>query len=481
MSDTPTPRRRVSAREPRAAIGLLVVGSVAVALGFGSATPEASAPAADRARAVSPAVVVTGTDVRSAAWYCPLATTRDAIPADDAVVVANLSSQRAVVEISAVAGRSTTGRRREEIGGNSSVSVPVGSLGRRRDVGIVVESFGAPIAVEHVAGDGASFSVTPCATEANSTWWFPAGTTRLGTRERIALFNPFGQSAVLDIAVVTADGLFRPSSLQGVGVGARSRLVLDVNSAADLRPVVAVLARARGGTRVAAEVAIGPAEPAAGALFSVALGTPTPTETAHLLDIATTTVTRRAVVVVNPGDVDLDVQVQLLRSGTSDVVQRTLSVPASGLASFDPSTVLGAGSDATVIVTTRRGVFVVGDFAVASAPRRGRATPGAEIGTSAAVAARRWAFAADQIPGSTRAALVVENTGSVDASVEVRSGFAGQPFRSTVPAGQRSVIDLTLNSAAGAITLTSDQPVYVSRRIGTRRSVDARAVGVVVR
>ena len=69
---------------------------------------------------------------------------------------------------------------------------------------------------------------------------------------------------------------------------------------------------------------------------------------------------------------------------------------------------------------------------------------------------------------------------TVDASVEIRSGFAGQPFHVTVAPGQRTVVQLTLNSVSGPVTVRSDQLVYVGRRIGSRRVVTARTVGIVV-
>ena len=404
-----TPKARV---EPRLVVAAFVLIAVLLAAIVGDPTTSSTVVRVDRASVLAPAVVVTGTDIRSTAWYCPIASTSEHI-VDDAVVVANLTERHATVELSAIAASKIVGRRTVELPGNGTLSIKVSDLAGGRDVGVVVESFGSAIVVEHVGGDGRSSAATPCATEPSGTWYFAAGSTRLGTRERVAVLNPFGQSAVLDIAVVTSTGSFRPSQLQGIGVGARSRLVLDVNGAADLRPIVGLEVTTRGGTRVVAELALGSASPTAGVPMSLALGAPALASDLHLVDIDGGAGRQHSVVVFNPGPSDVVATVQVLATGTVQVVQRSVTAPAGGIAVFDPATVVGLAQDATVVVRTRGSGVAVGDLITSGAGRRGGG--GVAVATAAPVAARRWVFATDQVPGGTKAQLAVENPGGSDA------------------------------------------------------------------
>ena len=177
-----TPKTRV---EPRLVVAGFVMIAVLIAALVGDPTTSSTVVRVDRASVLAPAVVVTGTDIRSTAWYCPIASTSEHI-VDDAVVVANLTERHATVELSAIAASKIVGRRTVELPGNGTLSIKVSDLAGGRDVGVVVESFGSAIVVEHVGGDGRSSAATPCATEPSGTWYFAAGSTRLGTRERVA-------------------------------------------------------------------------------------------------------------------------------------------------------------------------------------------------------------------------------------------------------------------------------------------------------
>ncbi len=101
-----------------------------------------------------------------------------------------------------------------------------------------------------------SVAQTPCATRPSSDWFVPAGSTRRGSIERVALFNPFTQAAVVDVSAFEAGGATRPASLQGLSIPPRSRMVINVNAAADQRDALAVAVHAERGTRVVAEVAL---------------------------------------------------------------------------------------------------------------------------------------------------------------------------------------------------------------------------------
>src|SRR5205823_4357562 len=130
-------------------------------------------------------------------------------------------------------------------------------IGASGGAGVLIEPFGSDVVVDHRAADASgSVSQTPCATRPSSDWYIPVGSTRRGSTERVALFNPFTQAAVVDVTAFEPGGATRPAALQGMTVAPRSRVVINVNAAADQRNLLAIAVHAERGTRLVAEVAL---------------------------------------------------------------------------------------------------------------------------------------------------------------------------------------------------------------------------------
>ena len=63
-------------------------------------------------------------------------------------------------------------------------------------------------------------------------WYFADGTTVRGTQQYLALFNPFGDDAIVDVTFLTDTGVQEPDALQGVVVPRRSRVSIPVHDGA---------------------------------------------------------------------------------------------------------------------------------------------------------------------------------------------------------------------------------------------------------
>ena len=105
--------------------------------------------------------------------------------------------------------------------------------------------------VEHRLTGPLGSAQSACASTTSPEWNFAAGTTRLGTREMIFLFNPYPDSAVLDITF-SADGRTRrPDSFNGLVVPPQSLLPIDVTSVVTLAETISTQIIARTGRIVA--------------------------------------------------------------------------------------------------------------------------------------------------------------------------------------------------------------------------------------
>ena len=105
--------------------------------------------------------------------------------------------------------------------------------------------------VEHRLTGSLGSAQSTCASTTSPEWNFAAGTTRLGTREMIFLFNPYPDSAVLDITFAADGRTRRPDSYNGLVVPPQSLLPIDVTSVVTLAETISTQITARTGRIVA--------------------------------------------------------------------------------------------------------------------------------------------------------------------------------------------------------------------------------------
>ena len=117
---------------------------------------------------------------------------------------------------------------------------------------VMLESNVGDLIVEHrVVGDTGE-SQSNCQSDASKEWYFASGTTRDEAREIISVFNPFADSAVIDMTFVADGRVRRPDSFSGLVIPPKTLLPVDITGAVTLSDVVSAEVRARTG-RVVAE------------------------------------------------------------------------------------------------------------------------------------------------------------------------------------------------------------------------------------
>jgi hypothetical protein len=117
-----------------------------------------------------------------------------------------------------------------------------------------VVGYGGPVAAgavtasrEPVTGLGAA----PCSAVASTDWYFAAGSASLSSQQRILIYNPFPDEAVVRMTFYTPAGPESKTTFQEVPVPARAWRQVDINKAIRVRGVVAVALHATRGRVVA--------------------------------------------------------------------------------------------------------------------------------------------------------------------------------------------------------------------------------------
>ncbi|HEX4531702.1 MAG TPA: hypothetical protein VIA11_20110, partial [Acidimicrobiia bacterium] len=230
MSDrasTPTPRRARKVR--RGPILLVVLAAVVAAIvAQQGASSSESATASSLART---GVSVPSSDVASSAWYCAEGTSTPDGRADETVIVASLAPSTVDATITVMPGGNGAPKTRQlRLAPGEETRVKVADILATPEPGVVVETTGGPAAVSHQLQHDGDFAVEPCTRAAGTDWYFASGTTVPGAEHDLALFNPFGDDAIVDVTFLTDTGVQQPDDLQAVVVPRRSRITIPVQN-----------------------------------------------------------------------------------------------------------------------------------------------------------------------------------------------------------------------------------------------------------
>ena len=436
---------------------------LALAVGVGAYIGDPVAPAVPTPRASATAGVsaaLASGNVRSAAWYCPIASPSRAVAAGDALTISNTGTKRIAVEIQGVSARRVVGRKRIEISGNNATRLTLEEFGVKSDLGVIVEAFGSGVVVEHNITVDQRETSTPCATEPGTRAYFGAATTRKNMQQTVALMNPFGQSAVIDIALLTSDGLLRPKSMQAIEVAARSKVWVSLNAGADQQSVLSVAATARSGRFVAESLLVGRGELATSPI-SLQIGVPSLATEWHLTDFDRQRSETHQLVIANPGETAIDVNVLTLRDNTVAVEQRIVKLEAGTTRVVSPTVDAEQRDDVSVIVNSQR-PFAAGSMHESTA----RGQQGVSLGAPLSHSSTQWAFGVDHTALLDDSVwFSIENEATSDASVQIVGAAGGIRRNLDIPAQQRVAVKITGNTVVSVVTITSDQRIFVSRRM----------------
>jgi hypothetical protein len=95
-----------------------------------------------------------------------------------------------------------------------------------------VVGYGAPLAAAATTtlrSKVGGAATTTCSLTGGRRWYFPAGTSAIGSSERLLVYNPFPQEAVVRVRFFTPSGERIASNLASVGVGIGRTIEIDVN------------------------------------------------------------------------------------------------------------------------------------------------------------------------------------------------------------------------------------------------------------
>lgn len=426
----------------------LLIG--AVALGRAGSEEARVRPASPRTDgpAVPPA------DAVSTAWYCA-AGTGVVGAADETVYVANLSPDDVEATVTVLAGRDAApARRRLALLAYERRGVRVADVASTPGAGVIVEVIGGQAIVEHELRIGTDVAMSACAREPAAQWYFAAGGTERGSTDTLALFNPFGDDAIVDVTFVTDGGVQEPQEVQGFVVGRRSTAVIAIQDLVPRQERVATRIRARTGRIVVEQVrTFDGTNGRTGA--SLTLGATTPRREWTLVAGDAEPGTAAVVAVANFGLAPAEVEVSILLSGEGVLAPETVDVPSRSVVTFDPQARVTGGSAYVVVLRAQGATEVVAEAASAHA-----SAPGAAGVIGASRAARRWALAG--APPATSAAVTVVNRAPRALTVELRALIPGDPDSprsapaQVVEPGKVAVFDLD------ALGIENDQVLVVS-------------------
>lgn len=433
-------------------------------------------------------------NAKASTWFCP-----GVIGNDDQVSGLFVISNFAEVPVGGTITRflvdGVARQQRFAVPARSTLEVDALAGVKSGFVSALVESQGAALVVEQQTLHRAGNAVATCASTPSGTWFLADGFTGADSVDQIVVTNPSLDSAILDVSFVTAIGERNPQSLKGVVVPPESVRVFDVAGLDARNEVIAAVAvRATVG-----RVVVGRSQHYLGRGrlgYTMSLAASATSNRWFFADGEKAANVNEEFVIYNPSATDQQLTfifaddqgaaidpvtvtapgrrvTKFAPSGLSALPDGRYSAIISATSSVDQSASAGSGSDANsdesvVIerVTTRQqnkstaSTVLLG---TSSASRAWVATSGAAIGVTDALRVFN--------PGSLPATFRVSYLGPAgDLSITGYEEVLLEP-------GASASVLLGPETASTAVSVTSNEPIVVQRRIdrGPKQPIDGAA------
>ena len=406
---------------------------------------------------------------RSSAWFCAGATATNDGGANGAVVIANAGQKPLAGRITVVPSEGEPKARDVAVSALGRTSTRLTDVVTAPYASAMVELDGGSAVVELVGTGPLGETVTPCASNASTTWYFAEGVTTKDALEVITLFNPFPEDAVVDMVFTTEEGEVTPQALTGLSVRGRGMAAINVGEHVQRRLSVSARITARAGRLVAARLqAFDGTEGRKG--LSLGLGAAAPGDVWYFPEGFLVDGLTERFQVFNPGDAEARVQLELsLEQGVAEPILLTVPPQSRVTVTANDEARIPKSVAHAVTVRSTNGVPVVAERTVdagSPAPRAGLA-----IALGARLSARSWVVAAGQVDEANDQWLVLQNPGGQTARITVSvldDGRAvGPPALESIEVGAKTRRGIKLNDSvrkgAAALLVTADQPVVVER------------------
>lgn len=321
-----------------------------------------------------------------------------------------------------------------------------------------------------VVGEAAS----RCSDRASSHWYFAAGASTLGVDQRLLIYNPFPDEAVVRVSFVTEAGVETKGNLADVPVPSKSTTQIKVNEFIRLERTLATRIDTKRGRVVAWRLLYD--DPDGGPHgVQMSLGAAAPSETWFFPDGAVGEGADERISIMNPTEEEATVTISLHGSG-GEIVQPeelvAVEVPPGTARQVVLNDMLSRAEQeiggVSAIVQSTNGVRIVAERSIRynSASVSGSA---AEIG--APVTSTSWFLPAATLNPSTDT-VVVMNPGSAPAAIDLELLFEGKaPLspnalqgRELEPGGRLKIgIGEWTQLQTALVRLTSTAPVVAER------------------
>jgi hypothetical protein len=469
MSARPPANRRGPSRV--AGIPALVA---VIAIGAGAVLLDRTAPAPERPTAPPSGAIdgptVPTPDAVSVAWYCAEGTSNEEGRADETVIVGNLAKNPIDVTVTVMPGDGAPVVERLQVDTLAQERIEIADIVEAAEPGVVVEVLGGQAVVEHEVRNGDDLAVGPCAREPSRDWYFAAGSTDRGAEEWLALFNPFGDDAIVDVSFLTSEGFQAPGDTESLVVPRRSRISVAIHEQISRQERVAIVVRASAGRVIAERTLLFDGTDTRSGI-AVSLGATGVADHWRIVNGEAQASVAQSISIANFGDRPSDVEVSVRTAAGGGVEPETVDVPARGVVRVDFTDRVADGAAYAVDVrVTRGGPVVVEQFGTWAAPSP---TVGVASAIASVTTADRWAFALGRIDEESEGVISVLNVSTRPLTVQLYAFTEGDPDSpasapaQAVPAGQRTefrVRDLGIR-ADMVLVVAADGPIVVGRRL----------------
>ena len=436
-------------------------------------------------------------DAKASTWFCP-----GVIGNDDQVsgllVISNFAEVPVGGTITRFVVDGVARQQRFAVPARSTLEVDALAGLKSGFVSALVESQGAALVVEQLTVHRAGNAVASCASTPSGTWFLADGFTGADSIDQVVVTNPSLDSAILDVSFVTAIGERNPQSLKGLIVPPESVRVFDLAGLDARNEVIAAVAvRATVGRVVVGRSQHYLGRGRLGYTMSLA-GSATSTRW-FFADGEKSASVNEEFVIYNPSATDQQLTfiladdqgvaidpvtvtapgrrvTKFAPSGLSALSDGRYSAIISATSSVDQSASVGAGASAGESVVIERVTTRQENKSTASTVL---------LGTSSA--SRAWVATSGAAIGVTDA-LRVFNPGSLPATFRVSYlgpagdvSITGYEEVLLEPGASASVL-LGPETASTAVSVTSNEPIVVQRRIdrGAKQPIKGAAPLVVM-
>lgn len=361
----------------------------------------------------------------SSTWFCAAGGASEAEGTATAVVVANAGDDDRSGTVTWYTGETEPTVVPLEVPALGAVEVEAADSVSAGVVSATVEVDGGEVGVEHRVSTDRGVDTAPCASSASPTWHFANGTTDRDASQRLVLFNPLPDDAVVDVSFSTSEGRDEPASLQGLPVAAGTTSVIELTEVVRRREVTATSVVARRGRLVVDRVQSFDGSDGRTGL-ALALGAPAPAELWTFPEGYYTDGITVRWHLYNPSDREALASLEIV-PGDGEVPEPVdLTIPPFGQVTVEAAELGRVGPDVGhhSVVRSLDGVPVVAERSItARAPARRVGWTSALGATSASP---RWLLPAGGTSDDLDQWLVVVNPGPGDVTVDVAALVGGR-------------------------------------------------------